>query len=256
MELLEPLINMGLNEKEARVYLALLHLNKATAYSVAIQSGLKRTTTYAVLDDLVSKGFALKIPEESKTLYLSRSPRECLAEVKEKIIEAEEALPKLLAVHKETEEEASVSYYEGMEQIQEVYKKLLNEVSGGEHFGFYGHLKDVPEVLKKFTKELDQIYLSKKIRRRIVITDTEATQEYIKNAGSVGVDIRAIPEELYNSNISIEMFGNKTLIFSHKNLKATLIENSEVTNVVRQIFEIAWKTKPEKENNNPAAYFA
>jgi len=255
MELLEPLINMGLNEKEARVYLALLHLNKATAYSVAIQSGLKRTTTYAVLDELVSKGFALKIPEESKTLYLSRSPRECLAEVKEKILNAEEALPKLLAIRKENEEEASVSYYEGIDQIKEVYKKLLKEVSGSECEGFYGHLKNVPDVLEKFARDLDKDYLAQKIKRRVVITDTEATKDYIQSANSIGAQIKALPEDFYNSNISIEMFGNKTIIFSHKDIKATLIENKDVSNVMRQLFEIAWKTKTEKPSDDKK-YFA
>jgi sugar-specific transcriptional regulator TrmB len=72
MELLEPIRNMGLDEKEARIYLTLLQLKKATAYYVALKSGLKRTTTYATLDTLVDKGFVLKIPDEKKELYMAK----------------------------------------------------------------------------------------------------------------------------------------------------------------------------------------
>ena len=46
MKYLEELVNLGLNEKEATIYLTLLSLNKATAYYIALKSGLKKPTTY------------------------------------------------------------------------------------------------------------------------------------------------------------------------------------------------------------------
>lgn len=240
MELIEPLKKIGLNEKEARIYLALLQLNKATAYAVALRSGLKKTTVYTILDELVSKGFALKMPSDQKTTYFAKSPEECFAEARAKINEAQDSLPKLMALRKENEEDPGVSYYEGIDQIKEVYKSLLNETSNGECSGFYGHLKEVPEILKKFTKDLDEDYLAQNIKRRVVIADTDSTKEYIKNASKIDVQIKSLPKEIYDSNISIEVFGNKTIIFSHRNLKATLIENSDVSKVIKQLFEITW----------------
>jgi hypothetical protein len=145
-----------------------------------------------------------------------------------------------MALQKENDEDAGVSYYEGINQIKEVYKNLLNEVSGEDCFGFYGHLKEAPEILKNFTKDLDEDYLSQNIKRSVIIADNESTKEYIKNASKINVNIKALPEDVYNSNISIEVFRNKTIIFSHRNLKATLIENSDVAKVIKQLFEITW----------------
>lgn len=250
MELLEPLINMGLDEKEAQIYLTLLHLNKATAYYVALKSNLKRTTTYAILDGLVSKGFVLKIPSEKKTLYMAKSPRECFQEIKEKISDIESFLPKLMAIQKTDEKDDAVSYYEGMDQIKKAYQELLGQVSGKECFGFYGHLKNTPQVLEKFTKDLDKDYILQKIKRRVIITDTESTMEYIKNAANIGVVVKPLPEKLYDSNVSLEVFKNKTLIFSHSDLKATVIENEDVAKVMKQLFEIVWETKQENPLNN------
>jgi sugar-specific transcriptional regulator TrmB len=245
MELIEPLKKIGLEEKEAQVYLTLLRLNRATAYLVALRSGLKRTTVYAILDNLVSKGFALKTPNEKKTVYFAKSPQECFAEAREKIIEAEEYLPKLTALRKESKDDGGVSYYEGIDQVKEVYAKLLDEVSNDECIGFYGHLKEAPEILKKFTEDLDKDYISQKIKRRVIIADTESTRNYIENAHTLGVDVKPLPENLYDSNASIEVFKNKVIIFSHRDLKATLIENPDVAKVIKQIFEITWKTKQE-----------
>lgn len=245
MELIEPLKKIGLDEKEAQVYLTLLRLNKATAYLVALRSGLKRTTVYATLDDLVTKGFALKMPSEKKTVYFAKSPQECFAQAREKISEAEDFLPKLTALRKENEQDGGVSYYEGIDQIKEVYGKLLEEVSNNECFGFYGHLKEVPEILRKLTRDLDKDYISQKIKRRVIIADTESTKDYIKNAHTLGVDVKPLSENLYDSNASIEVFKNKVIIFSHRDLKATLIENPDVAKVIKQLFEITWKTKQE-----------
>ena len=55
MELKEALQTIGLNEKECAVYLALLQLGRASAYSVAQKSGLKKPTTYVILDELIEK---------------------------------------------------------------------------------------------------------------------------------------------------------------------------------------------------------
>jgi sugar-specific transcriptional regulator TrmB len=62
MDLIQSLKNLGLNEKEAKVYVALLQCPGATAYLIARHSGLKRPTTYVVLEDLIDKGVVTKIP--------------------------------------------------------------------------------------------------------------------------------------------------------------------------------------------------
>ena len=56
MDIQEALRNFGLNDKEARVYVALLELGQTTAYAIAERSGLKRPTVYVILDDLRQKG--------------------------------------------------------------------------------------------------------------------------------------------------------------------------------------------------------
>jgi len=51
-QLNETLLQMGLNEKEAKVYLACLELGGATIAEIAEKSGVKRTSIYNFLEEL------------------------------------------------------------------------------------------------------------------------------------------------------------------------------------------------------------
>ncbi len=55
--LIKDLIEFGLSEKEAKIYIALLELEIATVNEIAKKAGVNRSSTYVTLDGLISKGF-------------------------------------------------------------------------------------------------------------------------------------------------------------------------------------------------------
>ena len=183
--LTEALINLGLNEKEAKAYLALLPLSNATAYMVATKSGLKKPTAHVILDSLVSKGFALKIPYDKKHCFIAKSPRECLALAKEKISTVEDALPKLLAIQKSNEEKPSISYYEGLDGIKQMYSRLIktmkNKPFGSRSFvAFFAHQKDTPDYLQKYWLKSNEELSALNIRRQALTTHHKSIEKYLK----------------------------------------------------------------------------
>ncbi len=253
MGLIEALINLGFNEKEAKIYLALLSLEKSTAYTAAVRSGLKKPTAYVVLNNLVAKGFVLKIPYKEKHIFMAKSPRECVSLAKEKLSTAEEMLPELLAIQKKSEEKASVSYYEKMDGIKEMYQKLLKNMRDknkeDRHFiAFYAHQKDTPQVLQKYWLDLNEEYRNNKIKRKYITTRHPSIQKYLEKetVRKFGIEMKALPEEKYSSNISIEIYDNFVQIISHRYVQGVLIENSDIADVMKQIFNLAWNSSKEK----------
>ncbi len=253
MELIEALINLGLNEKEAKIYLALLSLEKSTAYTVAVRSGLKKPTAYVVLNNLVAKGFVLKIPYKEKHIFMAKSPRECVALAREKLSTTEEMLPELLAIQKKSEEKASVSYYEKMDGIKEMYQKLLKNMrdknKDDRHFiAFYAHQKDTPQVLQKYWLDLNEEYRDNRIKRKYITTKHPSIQKYLEKETirKFGIEMKALPEEKYSSNISIEIYDNFVQIVSHRHIQGVLIENSDIADVMKQIFNLIWNSSKEK----------
>jgi HTH-type transcriptional regulator, sugar sensing transcriptional regulator len=252
MNLAESLQNIGLNEKEANVYLALLQMGQATAYSISLRSGLKKPTTYVILDQLVKKGYALKIPRVKKHLFVAESPEKVIALAGERFREAQDALPELLAMKKGEVEKANVSYFEGLEGIKEMYARLIKTMRGKpederEYLCFYGHGKDAPKEYVDYWEELTRELHKYGIKRRTFMPADESVSWYFTEAAKMGMSSIGLPSEIYNANVSFEVFDKYVQIISHRYLQGTLIDNRDAADSLRQIFEIIWNVY----KNNP-----
>ncbi len=246
MNLVEALQNIGLNEKEAKVYVALLQIGKGTAYSVAKHSGLKKPTTYVILEQLIKKGAANKIPKENILRYVAVDPDELFSVIEAKVINAKQALPELKALSKGKEYKVTTTYYEGTDGIEEMYKKVLKTMRNQEVVGFYAHAKNnSPEML-----ELWDDWTNKRTERNInvrAITPADAkTTEWVKGKERHLLKVKFVPNEEYDSNVSIEVYDNFVQIISSQYLQGVLIDNPDIANTMRQIFEMVWKSRPEK----------
>ena len=243
MSLLEPLINIGLDRKEAQIYLTLLHLNKATAYYVALKSNLKKTTTYTLLDSLVSKGFALKIPNNKKTLYMAKPPQECISIAQHKLNETKEILPELIAIQKKDEEKTRVSYYEGVEGIKEVYNDTLNYKNELVGFGS----EDVINILGD---DWAKTYLAARVKNNIPVRAIFSKTDYMENELVVKDkeqlrETKLVSKEDLPFSIEIDIYGDsKVSLISGKEVMATIIESKEIHDAMKSIFELIWRKLP------------
>ena len=68
------LMDIGLSEKEAAVYLALLELGSDTVQHIAKKSAVNRATTYVILDSLKKKGVVSTVEKGTKTHFQAESP--------------------------------------------------------------------------------------------------------------------------------------------------------------------------------------
>src|SRR3989338_2859882 len=74
MNLQETLQKVGLSEKEAKIYLALLELGQATVLELAKKSGIKRPTVYVVIEEMREKGYVAKAMRERRVCFTAKSP--------------------------------------------------------------------------------------------------------------------------------------------------------------------------------------
>ena len=65
---------IGLSEKEAQMYLALLQVDSESIQELAKRTGINRTTVYPVLETLKKKGLVSEIQIGKKTYYSAASP--------------------------------------------------------------------------------------------------------------------------------------------------------------------------------------
>ena len=73
-EIKDVLIDFGLSEHEAAVYLSALSLGQSTVNQIAKHSGVKRTTVYPVIESLKRKGIMNVEVKGFKKLFVAESP--------------------------------------------------------------------------------------------------------------------------------------------------------------------------------------
>ncbi len=243
MDLHSALKNLGLSEKESAVYLALLQGGQATAYQLAKRSGLKKPTTYVILDELLARGAVRKLMHGRGALYAATDPVELFVEARDRFEQAERMLPQLRALAQSDKKIISASYFEGMVGIKEMYKNLLQKTAGKTCVGFFAHEQDTPKELREYWPTLNAEMVKQKIKLRGITTADATTKKYLelKTMPHELLEVKGLSPTEYSSNVSIEVYGDCTQIVSHRYVQGLLIQNPDIAHVLRQIFEMVWK---------------
>lgn len=242
MDTKEALQMLGLNEKESAVYLALLQLGRAAAYSVAVKSGLKRPTTYVILEELIKKGLVVQVPREKKQLYIARPPEEAFAVAQERLDLAKQKLPELLALTKGKATKVNTIYFEGANGIKQLMEYRLKEMEGQEMVGFWATDKGAdPELRDYFKNDWGPMVSKLGITMRGIVPDDESLKDYRAADATFGRTMKVVPTESYSSEVAIDTLGDLVRIQDYKNLQGVAIENADVAKTVREIFEMLWQ---------------
>ena len=247
MELKDSLKNLGLTDKEALVYLALLQLGRASAHSIADKSGLKRPTTYVILEELMKKGLVARVPREKKQLYVPKSPEEVIGLAEEKLFLAKKALPELLALAKSGKKsDVKVTYYEGEKQVTDAYFGLLAKPDAT----IEGWISDAPHKQRRefWYSEFRTKRLAQNIRNRLIVPNTPMMQEYAADDASSLKETRIERNPAFVIACEINMYdGNKVVMTSWEETVGVVIESRRIHDTLKAIFETHWKSLETKK---------
>jgi sugar-specific transcriptional regulator TrmB len=100
-ELINELMNIGLNQNESKVYLTLIKRNDFSVSEIANESGVPRVKVYGVLKILMNKGFCISTPGKI-IRYIAEAPKFILSnnidELNKKVEEAKNTSKKLESI--------------------------------------------------------------------------------------------------------------------------------------------------------------
>ena len=246
MTIIEALQNIGLNDKEARVYTALLKRGRCSAYGISEESGLKKPTTYVILNELIEKGLASRIPRVKKQLFIAKSPEEVFAMVEERISLAKTILPQLKAIREGEKSKPKTLFFEGMKGIRENFRWENRKMSGKETVGFWAHSGDASPELVEFFLENMEDFKKNNNKMKGIVPDDPNFKRFRETDKKYGRQLKTIPLDEYSASTSVTIGDDFISFFSFKDLQITRIENKKIADTMRQIFEIVWKARPEK----------
>jgi len=114
----------GFEEKEARVYLALLGLGEAPVTDVAVRAGLKRGITYVVLGRLMERGFVSEASSRAVRRFRAADPDKVATNVSANVLALKQFLPALRAMQVSSGGRPYFEAFEGHAGVVSVYRQF------------------------------------------------------------------------------------------------------------------------------------
>jgi sugar-specific transcriptional regulator TrmB len=249
MEITEVLNQIGLNQKQANVYLALLELGTATVHPIATKAGIKRPTAYLILEDLQRKGMVSVIPREKKVMYTAESPEKIIQDLNKKQELIKRFMPNMLALYNAKKDKPQVLLFEGREGVGQVYDKIFSSPE----VQFFSTIRDVFKLFPDMPKLLTKRVKSKEMKIREILTQTPADLEYAAwTEQGEYYQSRFAPKDFPEFLTDSAIFGNSAAFFSFSpTIFAVQITNLQISQSLKVLFNMAWMAA-EPYNKKPA----
>lgn len=247
------LLDLGLSDSEATVYLAMAS-GARTARDLVKITRLKRPTVYYALGCLEKRGLTSKTGLAGDKSF-SLEPVEKLSLLaREKALEAsklqgriEELVPTLAFVSSPTDKRPAVAFYEGVDAVKNVIMDML-----------YCKGKRIDSIVPKqnffwqIGQDFVELFIEERIRRGIKtknLWESPVNKALIKQYYEELSRVRILPEIMHGKfQTTIFLYDDKTLYVSSKNNSyCVLITSKEHADTMQALFDGLWSiSKPHE----------
>ena len=236
---------IGLKEKEARVYIALLKYSPSLANQVAKKSGILRSSVYDYLDVLLEKGFATYTIKSGKKFFQATSPEKIIEnfeEQKGRQLEAlQQSVLELSKLRNLQEMKTKVEVFEGKEGLKSGMNLVLREKPQELlAFGSSGvSYKILPIFIEKWHKERARLG----IKLKIIYNNVPSALERLEKGPKMQFAYVKLQPESSPSLAGTLIFNDKVLLtlWEPENPVAILIESATISKSYKENFEVLWK---------------
>lgn len=247
-EIKNTLKELGFNNNELKVYVALTQLGEATALQVAKKADLPRTTAISLLNKLKEKNYLTDHLYKGKTYYWIESPK-IISEVFRHKMEIAENLSNLLTnLYRSQAHFPSVQTFDTKTSIKKFIEKLLAGVEKKTIF----YTIDSPRAknyAKIYFENIEEFILKEKMKKDIL---THSLIPY-GSFGSIAdyklkhqsIKIREMPKEI-EFEASLWIIGDRVMHFSGNPVFLTVIKHDAICKSTKSIYDFLWNTSTPK----------
>lgn len=235
---------IGLTDKEAALYLALLATDNASVIELANKTKIKRPTVYVILESLAKKGLVSETTIGKKTHYQAEPPERLETFVERRKLALDEQakrlkdiIPQIKSVQREGGERPVVRYFEGKEGIISAVSDTYNEQPDGNPV-YLVYSKDLLDEV--FTSGEMEKYknkrLSQNIKAKVLYNYASGEQSPSATTERIRVD-----EKQYPFSCDISIYKDKTRIsILGKTLSGIFIKSQDFADTMRSLFNLAF----------------
>lgn len=241
---------VGLDKREAKVYLAALELGPSPVQKIAQRAAVPRATTYLVLDDLKNKGLVTIFQKGKKTFFTAESPEQLSQLIEEKAKELEEQKKLIKGLTAElnirgqfanARARPTIRFYEGPDALKGLIRDNLRHAQAKkEALGIISY----DQAEKFLTKaglsweDLIKRRQRKGIKRRIIYT----WKKKQPSEDRVAENAVYIPYGEFSCQADITIVGSRVAFVPYDEpFRAVAIEDATIARNMRALFEFIWQ---------------
>lgn len=247
----QTLKQIGLSDDEVDTYLCLLKLGAQPASTIARSNNKKRTTVRGHLEKLKKIGLARMYWKGKTQYFVPEKLENCILNLKAKktiqlqewdknIKSFKEIIPELLNFVRPEPIIPKITYYEGIEDLKNMYKDSLSSKTE------ILCLSSIDDLIELFGLKYDTWYVKKRVKNKIplryIAKSSKSEIEETKKDKDLLRKSKHISNKIFDISNEINIYDGKVSIITLKNEKiGVIIQSKEIYNTMKIIFETLWQ---------------
>lgn len=236
----EALKELNLSDREVKVYLSLLMLGQSSANEVAKKARLNRVSTYDILKSLLERGFVSYVIISGVKHFEAVEPSMFLDSLEEKQEKIKAVMPELESIKTSLTKKPQIEVYEEINGLKSIFNDILSENKETWFVGDPKMLDSLQFYFPHFIKQKRKQGLFSKV----ITYDCPAMRKYQSESPERFISMKFIEQKVEMTKV---IYGNKVafLTFREKNSIGILINNEDIANTERKLFNILWLNSKE-----------
>ncbi len=261
MDINSILMELGLSDKESKLYTTLLEIGPNPVSSVARKANITRTTAYAALETLKEKGLVSTVEKSGIQQFAPVHPKKLEEFAKGQQDKAQrnykqikEILPELKSLTGDLVMAPRVKYFEGLEGIKTIYNDTidtLKELPKKDRIKYsYSSAPKINSELRSYLDEYIKIRKKESILVHGIFPDSKESWEYVSNEKKYAAKTRILPKDIsldFESEIVIYADKFAVMSLTKNRLHGVIIESPEIASTQRMLFHIIWRASKKSQ---------
>lgn len=238
-EKMETLRGIGLNNHEIMAYTDLVKMGSTSATELARESGLKRTTIYPILANLIEKGLVNSYKKGSKTLFVPLTPAKLVSLYEHKLESLTALVPYLEKMQNTQTKPYGVRFIQTKRELETFYNDILDDYRERSYY-IIGNANAFLNVDPNFLLEFRKKRALRNIHTKLLLSH-DSKSAVGQDDQSLIREFKYLPEK-YQFKSTIDIYDDKILIVGPEvKALAVVIAIPPMVDVFRSIFEVLWE---------------
>lgn len=242
------LLKLNLTPSQAEIMNFLYSNKEARASEISKQTNRSRAIVYKELEELEKLDLVEKYDKPNHISMFSATHPNKLEKLMEKREQSLKEDKKALGNHLSSlvsdfninHNKPGIVFYEGLIGINKV---LDDTLTAKEEILAYSDIeaidKYIPEINKKYVAQREK----RNIKKRGIVIETPFSKKFLKDYHAEVTENRFISSALFPFGSLLQIYNNKIayITLSEENMIGVIIEDKNINNMHRSLFEFAWK---------------